>query len=213
MPHWRLALGLLAVAACALGSHALMVHFADRPWAVAVLLGPLLLMALWVAWRKRHLPGLALVGLLAAAVMAVVARGGVGDVNRLYLIQHAGIHLALGASFGLTLRPGRRSMITVLALRVHEQLTPDMQAYTRNVTRTWAIYFFAMAALSLAVFATLSFDTWSLLANVGTPLAIAALFVGEHVLRYRLHPEFERAGLVDGLRAYRRSAPNEAAGP
>ena len=36
-------------------------------------------------------------------------------------------------------------------------------------------------------------STWSLLANLLTPAVVAALFVGEHLLRYRLHPEFERA--------------------
>jgi hypothetical protein len=39
-------------------------------------------------------------------------------------------------------------------------------------------------------------------------VAIAALFVGEHLLRYRLHPEFERVSLLDTVRAYR-NAPGD----
>ena len=33
---------------------------------------------------------------------------------------------------------------------------------------------------------------------------MALLFVGEYALRYRLHPEFERASLGAALRAYAR---------
>jgi len=32
------------------------------------------------------------------------------------------------------------------------------------------------------------------------------MFVGEFLLRYRLHPEFERATLADALNAYARRA-------
>ena len=35
--------------------------------------------------------------------------------------------------------------------------------------------------------------TWAVFANLLTPLALVAMFVGEYLLRYRLHPEFERA--------------------
>jgi len=43
-----------------------------------------------------------------------------------------------------------------------------------------------------------------------TPLAIVALFIGEYLLRYRLHPEFERATLAQAVRAYAdRGAPHD----
>jgi hypothetical protein len=35
-----------------------------------------------------------------------------------------------------------------------------------------------------------------------TPLLVAGLFVGEHLMRYRLHPEFERTRLIDAVRAF-----------
>jgi hypothetical protein len=40
------------------------------------------------------------------------------------------------------------------------------------------------------------------LANLLTPLLVGALFLGEYLLRYRLHPEFERTRLVDAVRAF-----------
>ena len=46
-----------------------------------------------------------------------------------------------------------------------------------------------------------------------TPLAMVLLFVGEFLLRYRLHPEFERATLADAMNAYsqREATPAERA--
>ena len=207
MPHgglvnWRLGLGLLAAAGYALASHWLMLYAADRPWAVAALLGPLLLAGLGWALRQRDRRLLASLACAVALLAALVARGGVGDVNRLYLLQHAGIHFALFASFAATLRPGRLSLIGVLAQRVHGHLTPAMAGYTRRVTLLWSGYFLAMTLASVIVYFACAWSTWSLLANLLTPLLIAALFVGEYLLRYRLHPEFERSTLACAIRAY-----------
>ena len=209
---WRVALGLGAAAGYALLSHWLMLHAAERPWAIAALLGPLLAAGLGVALRSRHWPSVAAAVLAAVMLVAIVARGGLGSVNRLYLLQHVGIHLALFITFAATLRRGRLSLIGSVAARVHGGLTPAMAAYTRRLTGVWAGYFLGMALLSLAVYATRPWSDWSLLANLVTPVVIAALFVGEHLLRYRLHPEFERSGLLDTMRAYSRApaAPGAA---
>ena len=209
MFNWRLVVGLLAVAAYALLSHALMVHAADRPWAVLAIFAPLLVAVFGVAWRRRHGPTLlatlALVGVLAL----VVARGGVGDVNRLYVAQHVGIHLALCVSFALSLRGAGLSLIGRMATQLHGRITPDMQAYTHRLTGLWAIYFLGMALVSLVIYASFAWQVWSLFANIATPLSALLFFVGEHFVRYTLHPEFERATLADALRAYSRSGEPE----
>ncbi len=202
VPALRLALPLAGVVVYALLAHWLMVHAADRPWAVAVLFGPLLAGFAGVAARQRRYTRLLLAAALAALLAAIVVRGGLGGVERLYVAQHAGIHALLGAACLASLRPGRLSWIGQAALRVHGRLTPPMVAYAASVTRVWAGYFLGMAALSLAVHAAGAWTSWSLLANVLTPLAIAALVVGEHLLRYRLHPDFERASLADVAAAF-----------
>lgn len=207
LANWRLAAGLLAAAGYALLSHWLMLHAADEPWAVAALLGPLLGAGLGMALERRDWRMLAAVALAAIGLAGVVARGGVGDVNRLYVLQHVGIHLALCASFGASLRGGRLSLIGRVAEHVHGTLSSAMATYTRSVTRVWTLYFAAMALVSLWVHAACAWSTWSLLANVLTPIVIAALFVGEYLLRYRLHPEFERTTLSAAVRAYSRRAP------
>ena len=205
MVHWRLGLGLLAVAGYALLSHLLMVHVADRPWAVLAIFAPLLIGVLGVALRRRD--GITIAGTLAvlAALGWVVFLGGVGDANRLYVAQHAGIHLALCGTFFATLRPGGLSLIGRLAKQLHGHLTPAMEAYTHGLTRLWAIYFGGMALLSLWIYWALAWSTWSLFANIATPLSAALFFVGEYFVRYALHPEFERVSLADAMRAYTRS--------
>ena len=202
---WALALAVLALAAYALLSHWLILYAADRPWAVAALFGPFLVAVTVWALRRRHGPTLALCAAAVALLIVVVARGGVDGVNRLLVVQHVGMHLALGASFALTLRRGATALITVLAAKTHTHMTPGLALYTRGLTAMWVGYFMAMAALSLAIYAWAPWWFWSLLANVLTPLAVAALFIGEHALRYRLHPEFERTSIAQALRAYRQT--------
>lgn len=207
----RLVLGLLAVALYALLSHYLMMYAANEPWAVAALFGPLLLPCLAVAWRRRQPLLMAASVAAALALVVIVARGGLGDVHRLYLLQHAGTHLALGLTFLASLRGGGPSLITQMARRVHK-LSPAMEAYTAQVTKLWVGYFLGMVAASFAVYALLPWSAWSLLANVLTPVLIGLVFVGEHWARYRLHPEFERLTLAQMVRAASQPA-GEAARP
>lgn len=200
-----------AVVAYALASYELMSHAPGHPWAVAAMFGPLLLALAAAGWQRRHLPTLAACAGGAALLAAVVAHGGVADIRRLYLLQHVGIHLALGAAFALTLRGDGTPLITLVAERVHERLTPAMRDYTRSLTAAWAAYFAAMVVLSLAIYALAPWSWWSLFCTVLTPAAALGFFVGEHLWRYRRHPEFERASLGAAWQAYRRRAEAESA--
>ena len=203
MKPWRLAVGLLAVVAYALLSHWLTVVASGKPWAVAALLGPLWAAAVLVAAQRRQLALLTALALVAVLVAAVVLNGGPTDLNRLYLLQHAGIHALLGLSFALSLRRGHEPLINRMARTVHGRLAADMAAYCRRLTWVWVLYFGAMTGLSVWVYLNLAWPLWSMLANVITPASIAALFVGEYLLRYWWHPEFHRATLMDAVRAYR----------
>ena len=196
-----MALLLLAGVSYACVSHWMMLYHAAEPWAVVVLLGPLWLTALGLAGSRFGRWGLALAGLAGVAGFALVLLGEAGDPNRLYVLQHAGINALLCGWFGSTLRGDRLSLIGQFAQRVHP-LSPAMRLYTAQVTRVWTLYFGSMVVASIAVYASLSFAAWSVLANLLTPLLVAGLFVGEHLLRYRLHPEFERTRLIDAVRAF-----------
>ena len=206
MPAWRLVLAAVALAAYASLSHWLMVNAAERPWAVPALFGPLVLAVAAAGWQRRQPLLLAACAAGVAALALVVWRGGVDDVSRMYVLQHAGIHLALAWSFAITLRPGGKALIEMLAERLHRRFSAEMRAYTRRLTRWWALYFAAMVAVSLTTYSLAPWPWWSLYCNVLTPLSAMAFFVGEHVLRYRRHPEFERVTLRGSLAAYRGAA-------
>ena len=210
-PSKARAVGTLAASAAALAgyallSHWLMVNAAAKPWAVAVLFGPLVLALAGAAWQRRQ--GLLLAACAAgvALLVAVVARGGVRDVQLMYVLQHAGIHLALAAGFGLSLRGDAQPLITAMASTLHQKLTPALRAYTRRLTAVWTAYFLGMVVLSLLIYGFAPWPAWSLFCNLFTPLAAVGLFVGEHALRYHWHPEFERVSLRAAFNAYRGGA-------
>jgi len=196
-------IGLVGAAYVA-GCHWLMTSAPASSWNAVIVIGPMLaLLALYTAKRGlRIVAGIALLG-QAALVLQAWHGGGLAP-ETLYLTQHVVIHSALAVVFALTLRPGHEPLVTALARRVHDGLTPDMERYSRKVTIAWALYFVLMAAASLALFAFAPFDAWAVFANLVTPVAMVLLFVGEYLLRYRLHPEFERATLADAMNAYAR---------
>jgi uncharacterized membrane protein len=203
-------LGAAYVAAC----HWLMTSAPDSRWNALIVIGPMLgLVAAFAARRgQRLVAGLAAL-ILAGLFLQAWRDGGLAPAT-LYLAQHVAIHAALAVLFALTLRPGQEPLVTALARRVHGGvLTPAMAAYSRKVTVAWSLYFVLMAAVSIGLFLGAPFTAWAVFANLLTPLALVLMFVGEFVLRYRLHPEFERATLADAMNAYarRRAAPVDPA--
>jgi uncharacterized membrane protein len=183
-------------------SHWLMTRAPASAWNAVVLIAPMLVAATVCAWQA----GQRVVAVCAAgAIVALgvqVAFGAPLPVEWLYLAQHTGVHLLLALWFGSTLRRGQRPLISRIAARVHREMTPQVHRYTRNVTLAWTLYFVGMASVSLLLFASAPFEAWAVFANLLTPLALAAMFGTEHWLRYRLHPEFERVGVLAVIRAY-----------
>jgi uncharacterized membrane protein len=199
----RWAAGAAAALVYAAASHALMTRAQDSAWSLAIVLGPVVILGAAAAWGGGQRT-LAVGGVLLALFLALQAASGHGIPSRwLYLAQHAGIHLALGCWFGSTLRRGRQPLVSAMASRVHRSLTPEMARYTRQVTVAWTVYFGVIAAVSLTLFTAGEFRHWSVLANLLTPVFTAAMFVGEYLVRYRLHPDFERVSLQKTWQAFR----------
>jgi uncharacterized membrane protein len=201
MSRWRLAAMLLAGIVYAGLSHWMMVFHPHAPWAMAVLLGPLWLTALGLGGARFGGWGVAAAVVGGAAAFWLIARGAVGDPDRLYVLQHFGINAVLGCWFGGTLRGDRLSLIGEFAQRV-QPMEPGLREYTRQVTWVWTGYFALTALASIAVYLWLPFSAWSLLANVVSPVLVGVLFVGEHLLRHRIHPEFQRTRMIDAVRAF-----------
>ncbi|RZL08312.1 MAG: hypothetical protein EOP40_13510 [Rubrivivax sp.] len=204
MPLWRLLAAAAAFMAYALLSWSLMTWRPNSPWAVVMLLGPVIVPLLVAGVVKRHRLSLA-GGLLAMALLAALLYTGNTAMNRLYLLQHASVHALLGWGFAVTLRPGATPLITMMAERIHSEFTPAMRAYTRWLTGLWVLYFVAMIGVSFALYLFAPWPWWAFFCNVLTPLAAVLFFAVEHVLRYRRHPEFERVSLGQVVRAWRAS--------
>ena len=185
-----------------IASQWLMTRTPPSAWSAVALLTPMLALVAIGAWRKRH-RGWSLCLAAAAAALVLQAASGNGlSAERLYLLENVAIHLFLALWFGLTLRADARPLISRLAARVHRGLTPAMERYTRKVTIAWTIYFASMLLLSIGLYIGTPFEVWATFANLFTPLALVLMFAGEYLLRYRLHPEFERATMQDAIRAY-----------
>jgi len=54
-------------------------------------------------------------------------------------------------------------------------------------------------------------EAWSLLANILTPLLVGAMFVVEYAVRLRVLPNWERVGILRGVRAFSRHFGQQAA--
>jgi uncharacterized membrane protein len=212
---WRAAVAVAALAGYALLSAWLMAHAPDHPWTVALLFGPLLLGIAGMGLQRRQGWTLAACAALLAALVMLVLHGGVADLEHLYVLQHVCIHLALAWAFGLTLRRGQKPLITAMAQGVHQRLAQDfppaLALYTRGLTQVWLGYFLCMALLSVLLYVLASWPLWSLFCTVLSPGAVAALFVGEYLWRYRRHPEFPRVSMQVVLQAWRRGAGSGAA--
>ncbi len=121
----------------------------------------------------------------------------------LYFFQHVGINLTLALFFGRTLVGGRRPLVTALASIVHEEMTPALVRYTRQVTVAWTAFFVACAALSVVLFFFADVETWSLFANVLAFPLIGAMFLVENEVRKRVLPKRDQLGLMATVRAVR----------
>lgn len=198
----RIVGALLLGLAYILGSHWLMTRAKDSAWSVVALVAPMLVVVALGSWRAGNRWLAAAAAAVVAGLCAQAQTGLVIPAALVYLGQHVGIHVFLALAFGGTLRPGHEALITMMARRVHRVFTPEMEAYTRKLTASWTLYFVAMAGISVLLYAFADFDVWALFANLLTPAAVAVMFVGEYWLRYRWHPEFERATFADAIRSY-----------
>lgn len=203
----RAALSMVAAATLAYLalSTFLMSQAPDHPVTLALLLGPVVAGATIGALRDRRPLNMAIAAacLAGMGLLMVPSVAAAIDARHAYVVQHAAIHLMLAWGFAATLRPGRTPLITSMAKTLHAHWSPELERYTTALTRLWVRYFIAMVLISLMLYATLPWTAWTLFCTVLTPASAALLFVGEHVWRYRAHPEFERISLSAAWRAYR----------
>lgn len=195
----------LAGAVYLLTCHWLMTRAGGSPWNVVGVLVPMLSLLAVGAWRGGQRWAGVAAGAAAALLVGQALLGGRVPTQWLYLAQHVGMNAFLALGFGSTLRAGQTPLITALARRVHHVFTPDMARYTRHCTLAWTLYFIGVSGVSLLLFAAASFEHWAVFANIVSPISVGVMFGAEYLLRYRLHPEFERTSVADAIRSYMQS--------
>ena len=186
--------------AYALGCAVLLWLQPRSPWTVAAFLLPALVFACGWLWRHGWRAASVLLAVAVPAALLACLQRCAPQAHLLYVAEYVAVYGALSAWFAGSL--AGTPLITRVARRVHP-LTPDMQAYTVRLTRAWALYFAAMAALSLLTFALLGVRAWAFFTLVLSPISLGVFVVGEHFLRYRWHPEFDRASLRQTIRTWR----------
>lgn len=170
---------------------------------VAVAVAPVVLAqasALAMRGRAWLLAGLLVTALALQATWPVLR----GNVNLLYYLQHLGIHLALAALFGFSLRGPGDALVTRLARQIMgEHLSARKVRYTRQVTLAWTAYFLLNTLVSTVLFLWAPVQVWSLHANVLTGPLVGLMFLLEHLWRKMVLPPEERPSIAAVIRAYR----------
>lgn len=129
----------------------------------------------------------------------------------LFFLEHAGVNLLLAIAFGRTLAAGHEPLCTRFATLLHGPLPADVERYTRRVTAAWTAFFLALFTASSVLYLGRFLPAWSLLANILSPMLVAAMFVIEYAVRLRALPHWERAGILSGIRAFSRHLAAERA--
>jgi uncharacterized membrane protein len=173
------------------------------PWAVLLAGAPMAVVGFSFARESRH--GM-LVWLLAVAAIAALAWAWPhlqNPVSWLYFVQHISINAVLGLIFGRSLIRQRQPLCTMFASVVHQEMTPALLRYTRQVTLAWTLFFAASVALSILLFFFATIEAWSVFANLLALPLVGAMFVMENEVRKHVLPPQDRVGLRDTVRAFR----------
>jgi len=213
---------LALLIALALG-YALLAHLlttASEPTALgaAASSAPWALLALVVAWRSAHR------GAALAAFAVLLALGWTywelleRNTPWIYFLQHIVMFVALGAAFGVTLRPGQDALCTRMARAVQGgSLSPAAEDYSRGVTLAWAVFCAVIVAASALLFFFGPLAAWSVFANLLTLPLVGAMFVVESLVRVRVCPELSNGGVLRGavrsVQAYWDSSARPTPGP
>lgn len=165
---------------------------------------PVAILGVWAARRSRHRE-LVLVA-IAATALTLWLRWDTLERHfpDLFFIEHAGANLVLALVFGRTLLAPREPLCTSFARLVHGALPDEVLRYTRRVTIAWTLFFAVLFALSCALYLGRFIAAWSVLANIASPILVAAMFLVEYAVRHRVLPEWERVGVLGGVRAFSR---------
>lgn len=111
--------------------------------------------------------------------------------------------LSLTLLFAASLVGDREAFVTRLArIARRGDMPPTVVRYTRRVTLGWAVFFALAAALSAALFATVSRELWSAFVNLALWPLTAVAFAIEYAIRVRVLPDVEHMSPLVGVRTF-----------
>ncbi len=113
-------------------------------------------------------------------------------------------YLVLFWFFGRTLVSGREALLTRFARFIHGEITPDIVAYTRQITLLWCVFFGAMVMLSTMFLLFVSTEAWLFFANVLNLPIVVCVFVAEYVYRVARFPKGTYPSLAATIDAFQR---------
>jgi uncharacterized membrane protein len=194
---------LLAGIFCAV--YAALAHYSSASadagtWAILLAAAPMAVIGFGIARRSAW--GITL-WIAALAALAWLWPHLQHHVGWMYFLQHLGVNLALGLLFGRSLAGGKQPLCTTFATFVHPVMNSGLLTYTRQVTQAWALFFFAMASVSVLLFFLAPLEIWSVFANILTLPLVALMFVVENLVRRRTLPPEDQLGLFAAVHAYR----------
>lgn len=127
------------------------------------------------------------------------------QISVIYLLQQITANVLLGFWFGRSLWRNRQPVCTQFATVLHPRMTPLLVQYTTRVTQAWTLFFFVMAAASIALYLFAPIQIWSIFANSLTLPLLVLMFGAEYLVRRRILPPEDQLGPMSAFRAYRRS--------
>jgi len=196
-----------SVTAFALLAYALLTHYVANlqhadDWAIALAVTPSSLVFLSLALRffagsLKLLPLVAL-GALFSQIWPYLHQ----HIIWIYFFQHILMFGAMGIWFGRSLFKNRQALCTFFASFVHERMSPALLLYTRQITIAWTGFFFGVAGLSILLFFFAPHEIWSFFANVLSLPLVVLMFVAEYIVRKRVLPPEDMAGITSAFRGY-----------
>ena len=199
---WLLAAGAIVLSTALHIVPQLLRDWVEPAWSMLVLMAvDACIVALIVRSRTALVVGLLLAALLGAAVLS--------HQQVLAALPSIALNLMLASVFGVTLRAGETPLIVRVAELDQGALSPQFARYLRALTQAWALFFAAMAVLSLLLMLYAPFEWWSLFVNVLTWPLIGVMFAVEWVVRrvgFRELPPHTPLDIATKILAYQRQA-------
>ena len=197
----RITLTILVLVAYPLLAHFSSVSTIDGWAALAVVVGPLLLLILIHARTSTYRLPLLLACCTAIAGLFLYRTVIGQNLSWVSFAQHAGSNAILCYVFGRTLYAGRTPLVSRMALMLEGTLQPEVARYTCQVTYAWTLFFGLNALLSTLLFLFAPLVTWSVFANILYLPLLLAMFGIEYLVRVLVLPRSVHTNLFITLQS------------